>query len=1306
MDKSRFTRPRGAFLLGLAVGSLLFGSALNAQAAVSQSPLSLTVGVPPNLTLTLDDSGSMVRAFVPEDIRYERASRRVKSSTYNPMYYNPAVTYRIPKKFDGNGNEIAPYETSFDKAWNNGFLPDNTRGSLNLTNNYKVSWNYAPLSALPTTYGDSLTSPRLAENPAQDFSAATISSKTESNSTVETNQSVGTSSNNTCPTSKSPTTNTTTETIENGDTTTTTITTIVKKEYSGIYCTGKKKSWTLIATVTTTTTTETKVSKPGLTKSGVPAYYYLYDKSLTGCTADQADDNCYRLVWVNSTSGINGTDERKNFAIWYSFYRNRALATLSAARLAFAELSPTVRMTWQALNNCTSLNGTADGCGDNKFRDFSNGQRGRLFSWFDTLDFSGGTPLRSAMDRAGKFLKTETPWQKYPNDSSQTNTTANTYACRPSYHLLMTDGIWNGSDGSPGTPFNHDGTSISLPDGKSYSSSLKPYGDDTNNTLADLAMHYWATDLRTTLPNKLTPYVPYSNDNANTQYWDPRNDPATWQHMVNFTMGLGLTRGLSEPGLEWEGSTFAGSSYANLKSGGADWPAAGSDSSNNVYDLWHAAINSRGEFFSVDSPDSMVQAFEDILNRIAERKSTAARPAITSGLIESEDGSETIKSYYYQTSYASDENWSGDLKRRCRGCDADNPDKLVDDWSAKSQLPSANARTIKIAGSGSNGLQDFTWSNAGSATTPSTLAYYLSDNPETTAHDGTLGEDRLAYLRGNRSKEGESSTDFRRRTSVLGDLYASSPVTVSGPRYLKGFADRLEGNTAYSSFANSIEGSATGSTKRTSRVYVGGNDGMLHAFNSETGVEEFAFIPTAIFPKLNKLTGKNYTHEFYVDGSPVVADVYNGTEWRTILVGTLRAGGKALFALDVTIPGQEKLLWEFDASKVSEASAVKPGYSFPRPTIARLHNGKWAVVTGNGYEGDNTSGGKAALYIIDAISGTLTKSLEVTGTTGVANGLSSPTLADYDADGVADYAYAGDLQGNLWRFDLFGQNASPTRDTTQGSIYGDKSGNTNLFAVSYAGKPMFKATASTNNSARQPITAAPSLIRHPSGSGYLIVFGTGRFFEDGDKDGVKTHAQSVYAIWDRQTRAETTTEYIVSRSQLVQQTITNAVTGSDGTTNTAARIISNTPIAWITKDDQGKELTSKTKYGWYLDLQVKDGALDGEMLVENMATLGQTLFFQTLIPNDDPCADGASNWTYALNPYTGGRTNHHAFEIHYLNGEIKEVVSAIKQDGEGGITIAQRPDRNFELCTGQECVKVYPDPASIGRQTWRKVTEE
>ncbi len=1221
------------------LSSALFGMALlsaaDTFAAVSQSPLSLTVGVPPNMALTLDDSGSMRWAFAPDAINDIHATRRAKSSDFNPLYFNPNITYDAPIVFNTSGTE-QPLSTSYTAALLNGYK--SSYGSINLSNNYKFTWSYDLLSSQATSYGYSNTSNRLGENPSADFSASVVRN-TNGTSNVTNSAGIPFAINRTGSTSCSAT-----------------------ATISGVSITA------------TCSQTATNTYTATLAQRGVPAYYYTYDPTLaTNCTA--ANDNCYRLNFVNS-------EQQQNFANWYSFYRNRALATISAAALAFYNLSPAVRLTWQGLGNCKSFNGSdTANCYNNSLKEYSPAHKGQLYAWLQNINFNQSTPLPEAMKRAGEFYTTSTPWQKNPNGTG--NTTQNTYACRASYHILMTDGQWNATTTMPSN-FRHDAANFTLPDGRAYS-QRKPYYDSTNNTLADLAMHYWATDLNPNLDNDLPAYMPFKSGDNTTDYWDPRNDPATWQHMTNFVMGLGLTESLNNASIPWAGSTFAGQGYSNLLAGTANWPAASSGSANNVYDLWHAAINSRGEFFSVDSPEAMVQAFDDILSRIADRKSTAARPAINSGQVSTDENNNgTVKTVSYQTSYASDDNWSGDVKRFEKAWSAqNNAFETSEIWSAKNQVPGWQSRNIKMAGDTNSGLVDFNWDNAGAANTAGTLANLLSRDPENSNLPDTLGQRRLEYLRGKRSDEG---SPFRQRSGVLGDFYSSSPAVVSGPRYLVNYSNRLEGNTAYSTFVTSI-------ANRTPRVYVGGNDGMLHGFNALTGVEEFAFVPSAVFHKLNKLTGNNYSHEFYVDGSPVVADVYNGTEWRTILIGTLKAGGRSIFALDITTPGSEELLWEFDDSSLPADAAVKMGYSFSQPTIARLHTGTWAVVFGNGYESANNTNGKAALFIVDAMEGTLLKSLEVEGVNGIANGLSTPKLADYNADGVADYAYAGDLQGNVWRFDLLRNGRS---DSAPFTTEDDGENAISDFEVAYGGAPLFSAVANTGTNARQPITSAPSLVLHPTGFGYLVVFGTGKFFETGDKEGDKSIAQTVYGIWDKQTLGEEASAPNISRSSLqMQEIVTQTTVEADGTTRQGL-VLSANNVRWQASD------SAPAQDGWYLNLRQSQG----EMVVENMSQLGRTIFFQTLIPNDDPCGDGANNWTYAINPFTGGRTSHNAFDYRPTTDIGTTNVSAIRQDGEGGGTLSQDSDGTYQYCTGQECVNVYPDPASLGRQSWRRVEQE
>lgn len=1274
-----------AMTAGLLTTGVLFSA--TTQAAVSQAPLSLTEGVAPNLIVTIDGSTSMDSAFVPDRLGFTD-ERRFRANTFNAMAYNPQVTYRIPPSFKKDGTEQT-LSTAFTAAPYNGFKSKDNEVK-NLAIDYSVAQRVRIRDAATTVSRPSI------RNPEYDFRCGIKATRLTEKG--QTHTCTGDPQNGysawDADELDSRQTRTGEITITRGRSS---CTAIMKAD--GVVINNVPCSLETVEETVKGAEIETDYYIADLTKRSVPAYYYVADKNFgasaknnndslsadrSGGNADCKDgESCYRLVFVTATSGqlraddvASGRDERQNFANWYSFYRARSLATISAASLAFYNLSTSTRMTWQSLSGCTNLNeSSASGCGNNLFREYSKAHRGEFYHWMQNMRMSSGTPLRLAMDRAGMFLRNDAAaWQAYPNDSSKTNTTENTYACRSSYHVLMTDGMWNGSDANTTGKTYNDDEDITLPTGSGYTGTRPtkytpsaPYQGDKSNTLADVAMNYWAMDLNSALPNTIKPYMPYRTNNDAKDYWDPRNNPADWQHMSNFIMGLGMTNSLTHPDLPWQGGTYLGDSYKKLYEGTVSWPTSGS--AWKVYDLWHAAINSRGEFFSVESPDAMVQAFNNILTRIASRKSTAAAPATSNSLEadgDPEEPQDRLVTYSYQSSFDNTEDWVGDLKKvktyRTWVSDGEGgggfETSTEDIWSASSKLK--NARTVYMAGS--NGLQEFTTTNANSK-----LQSWLNINPETGVVDNRW-DDRLNYIRGVRSNEGEGSTNFRKRSSLLGDLLASQPAVVQRPQYLELFSNRLEGNTQYTSFISTNK-------SRAGRIYIGGNDGMLHGFDTTDGKETFAFIPTAVFPNLNKLTGKNYTHHYYVDGSPEVADVYDSGAgvWKTILVGTLRAGGKGLFALDVTNPEEVKLLWEFDEfnyqSNAGHTSGmVGPGYSFPKPSIARLHNGKWAVVTGNGYEGANTNNGKAALYVIDAITGKLEKTLEVQSATTAPNGLSTPRLADFDSDGVADYAYAGDLHGNLWRFDLLGTGASPDRDLTTGPIYGDKnSTSTDGFKLAYGNSPMFTASSGTHS---QPITAAPSLTRHPSGNGYLVIFGTGKYFEDADKTGTETHPQTLYAIWDQKTRAETTGAGMsIDRDALVGQTITAtnliAEGKNSGLERTARTLSSNTVSYYDTNGNVSKQ-------GWYLDLAA-NSSYEGEMMIENMRVLGRdTLLISTLVPNVDPCAHGAGNWLYALNPVTGGRTTHHAFDtrIQNPNGSVT-LVSAIKLGNEGGLSLGQ-----------------------------------
>lgn len=1266
----------------LRLSVLMIGAMVGSNSAVSdtisQVPMMLVESVPPNLILTLDDSGSMIYAFSPDDISERRASRRAKSAIFNTMYYNPAVTYRIPPKIMADGAvSTGTYAVSFTSAPNNGFHPDlAASGVVDLSQDYKAAWSYRPGTDRGTDYGVSSSDSRLAENPAIDFGGAITTSVVKS-------MAVGASeviipSGSTSPAYKLTRTGDMTCAIE--------FETANVSAAASCVVTGSGASKTYKGTLTAA------VSPGDLTKKSVSAYYYVYDESLMGCpliTDKLNDDRCYRLVNVTATSGLmreddraSGVDERMNFAIWYSFYRNRILATSTAASLAFDTLPPSVRLTWQSLNQCNAFNSTSSKCSKNFLRRFTGYHRGNFFNWLANVPVGSGTPLPTAMKRAGNYLHTSSdPWAYDPNPLSATGTssptvTAPQYACRSSYHILMTDGEWNQAEALAGA--GDESTALSLPDGKTYSGQ-HPYFDTTTNTLADFAFYYWATDANPSLPNTI-------KTNPDAPYWDPRNDPATWQHLVTFTIGLGLGRGLKADGLPWEGSTFAGPGYAALVSGAKAWPPAAAtapNNANNVYDLWHAAINSRGQFFSAESPDTIVDAFAQILSRIGGSEASASKPILTPGEGE------------YEAGYDG-KDWSGDLVRSVSGA-----------WSAKSLLDakSPGARVIKMySATGDSHLSNFTWSNLSAE-----QKAMLNRDPDDGGAPDADGENRLNYLRGVRTGEGTTAGTFRSRSTVLGDIVNSSPLKVGPPGYWSSFADAIEGieETAVASYKNFKAAHAT----RDTIIYVGANDGMLHAFDATSGEEIFAYVPSAVFENLYRLTGQSYNangHRYYVDGTPVSADVYFESDgaWHTVLVGTLGGGGRSIFALDITDPTNIKLLWEKTFTP-DDPILADLGYSFPIPQIARLYSGQWAVVTGNGYNGAST--GKAALMIFDVASGNVLKELVVTGDATKPNGLSSVKLSDYNNDGVAEYAYAGDLQGNLWRFDLF-----PASVHSSTAVNPFKRGNGGIadstayvsdFAVSYGGKPMFTAKDShaVGASAPQPITAPPSLVRHPTSLGYLVIFGTGKYFEVGDSTGDISRAMSLYGIWDRETKGQLTSapSSALTRSDLVSQQLT--------TTSSSTRTLTQNAVPWYAEGDTEEV----NKWGWVLDFAVAS-SYDSEMVIKPLKVRGSTLLVDTFFPSADPCNAGTEAFVYGIDPATGGKPFYTVFDMSG-DGNFTDDdnvggygVAGYKLDSKGKAggtaTVTMKGEHYLGLPGSLRKYSVGPD--FFGRQTWSVGPEE
>ncbi|RYH34551.1 MAG: pilus assembly protein PilY, partial [Alcaligenaceae bacterium] len=406
--------------------------------------------------------------------------------------------------------------------------------------------------------------------------------------------------------------------------------------------------------------------------------------------------------------------------------------------------------------------------------------------------------------------------------------------------------------------------------------------------------------------------------------------------------------------------------------------------------------------------------------------------------------------------------------------------------------------------------------------------------------DGTLdalGEARLAYLRGDRSQEG---SPFRVRGSRHGDIVNSKVWRMPG-YYL---------------------GSKTGSTTRPSMLYVGANDGMLHGFDAANGQEKVAYVPEGLHAHLAELTRPGYLHRYYVDGSPFTADVNIGG-WKSYLAGFPGAGGKGYFILDVTNPAtfsgtapsglvvlDNTATSDADVGHILNAPVTEQTNEKIATQITRMNDGRWALVTGNGY---NSSSEKAVLLVQYLDGNKELRKIVADSAGGNGNGLSAPRLIDLNGDGTADIAYAGDLKGKLWKFNLSSATASE-------------------WNVAFGGTPLFSAATS------QAITTAPAWMFHPDG-GLMLMFGTGRSLTDSDR--VDLSQQAIYGIRDATSfklagalvSLGTENNAVTGIGDLVAQTIGNATSGTATTGNQLFTLSSNTV----------NFTGANAKKGWYLN---------------------------------------------------------------------------------------------------------------------------
>jgi len=414
-------------------------------------------------------------------------------------------------------------------------------------------------------------------------------------------------------------------------------------------------------------------------------------------------------------------------------------------------------------------------------------------------------------------------------------------------------------------------------------------------------------------------------------------------------------------------------------------------------------------------------------------------------------------------------------------------------WQAKIVVTEQSQRTggspldnriIFTSGNDASGAwsgRRFSWDNSSDDALTDTMKTAINSDSLSDAESDPV----VNWTRGHDSHEGTKPGNLRPRPTVLGDLTYTAPVYVGPP-------NGVLTESAYAEFRAVTR-------NRPSLVFAGGSDGMLHAFRAIDGIELFAYIPGEILTRLKQRTIQQYSDRPLVGGPIVTADAFGEFPacstppcWRSVLVGGLGLGGRSIFALDITNPGIDMgdtnkeanaarmlFLWEFRHPHL--------GLTSTRPLIRKLSDETWVAIFGSG-----KVTGKSILFVVDIANGDLLYKIETPSTSGT-NGLSSPAGWDADFDGSLDLVYAGDLEGNLWKFDFV-------------QVSGDPNDGNNP-TVALSGKSLIKVSDPDSHRPR-PITTVTLVSIKPDGE-LMVFFGTGAINEMADTSG------SVYGIMDR-----------------------------------------------------------------------------------------------------------------------------------------------------------------------------------------------
>ncbi|MEW5862288.1 MAG: PilC/PilY family type IV pilus protein [Pseudomonadota bacterium] len=1038
-------------------------------------------------------------------------------------------------------------------------------------------------------------------------------------------------------------------------------------------------------------------------------------------------------------------EEMTNFANWYAYYRTRMAMAKSAIGRAFVGITDSFRVGFITINPSGDLT--------NRFRDvadFAAGAGGAKDLWYQWLykqSSHGATPLREALARVGRYFAGVTSGINSGMPGSPIQ-----LACQPNFAILTTDGYWNGNAG-----VKLDGSAIGNQDnvdaGYSKRSEARYDGGlaGSTDTLADVALYYYKTDLRTDLADQ----VPISTA-----------DPAPHQHLTLFTVGMGLAGQLT---YDKNYPSGASADFERLKippaSGGLDWPVPAANSETALDDLWHAAVNGRGTFFSAKDPAELADAIFETLSTLNARIGAGAAAATSN--LQPVAGDNFAFTAQFETV-----SWIGDLKARTIDLSTGTV-AFRELWAAAPLLDARGHTTRRIytfdpadvapGGDNLNKLRSFCWPGAignaayptctdGAGLTAAEMDYFepmitsaapsnqpaLVQAAAITANGAAAEatkERLLDFLRGDTSYEigtGSTLTDlFRNRTSILGDIINAQPAYVKASPFSYNTGNFAGRDPFYQEFRSTTNG-ATGTRKGT--VFAAANDGFLHAFETDPdnnpyfqtagigttittddtftgtldtsptageGAERWAYVPSFVMKDMKRLADSPYVHRFYTDGSPVVGDVCFGhsdatpcasqANWRTILVAGVNAGGRGYYALDVTDPDNPKGLWE-----------VKGGTGTACLTAAQADSGTYSEDCNIGF----TFGNPLIVKLPATLNAAAPKGKWVVIFTSGLNNVSP-------GDGVG-YLYIVDAQtGKILKRYSTGTGSSTTPsglnkinawadnaafDNTARTVYaGDVLGN--LWRIqlddSVAAVPQHSvtrlATLVDPSSVAQPITTKPEL-GEVSGKRVVLV-GTGKFLGLSDK--ADTQRQTIYAIKDEMNSIGSPVVPIVRSGAFPTSSITGFVRQdlTASPTNPATERVTTTNTV---------DFANPTVLGWFIDLP--DGGTGGNgterVNVDPILQLG-TLVVASNVPSTDTCTAGGFGWVNFLDYKTGA----------YIPGATANMASTkISASLVVGINVIQLPGGTVKTIVttadNQQLTRDTPvAPTSFAgrRVSWREI---